>query len=346
MLYFSNYTKEQKNSCGVYKILNNKTGNFYIGSSVNMRKRKSQHSLELRKNQHANTFLQNAWNKYGEDNFTFEILWYCSRDEQIDAEQKFMDLLKPKYNLLKKAFVRSEEVQKLVNRKLRKRYYIINAEGIQMCTDNLKGFCEDHKLDRAAFAHLMVDSNKSGRDYYKGWYITDDPNELKEENRYTKEQWYQDNVDRYRLAREEYITYMWDTKTDKAYVIGDVESKTHLTMHDFCEEFELTKESLRGHFNKGRKNYKQWVIYREYKYKDQPTQDFLTKYYEENKGFKVRKKRKSIYTYIATSPTGAEYIIDRDVKGFCEEYGLDTSSFLKVARGKLKTVKKWKVKRI
>ena len=42
MKYYRNYTKEEANSTGVYKITNLENNKFYIGSSVNMRKRKSQ----------------------------------------------------------------------------------------------------------------------------------------------------------------------------------------------------------------------------------------------------------------------------------------------------------------
>lgn len=37
------------------------------------------------------------------DNFTLEILEYCSKDATIEREQFYLDKLQPKYNLLKKA---------------------------------------------------------------------------------------------------------------------------------------------------------------------------------------------------------------------------------------------------
>jgi len=344
MKYLSQYTKEQRNSCGVYKIINTVNNKCYIGSSINMRKRKSQHQLRLRSNKHGNVYLQNAWNKYGEDKFVFEILWYCNKEEQQDSEQKFLDLIKPEYNLLKKAFVRPKKAQEQCNKKLRKRYYLINPDGIQMCTDNLRGFCEDHNIKRDNIAHLLVQGN-SARRYYKGWYITADPTELKEDNRYTKEKWLKDNVDTYRLAREEYITYIWDTKTDTSYIVGDITNATHLTLHCFCDEFNLTKESIRSAFNKGRNNYKHFVIYREYKTLEQPSAIFLSQYYLKHKDFKIKKQRTCPYIYTAISPKGKTYTVTKDTKGFCKEHNLDSSSFLKVARGKLKSVKGWKVTR-
>lgn len=59
---------------GVYKILNTINGKFYIGSSINIEKRFKQHRAELNKGTHNNKYLQNAWNKYGANNFEFIIV--------------------------------------------------------------------------------------------------------------------------------------------------------------------------------------------------------------------------------------------------------------------------------
>lgn len=56
----------------VYRILNKVNGKFYIGSTKGeLRRRKSAHLAKLRHNKHYNSYLQNAWNKYGEENFEF-----------------------------------------------------------------------------------------------------------------------------------------------------------------------------------------------------------------------------------------------------------------------------------
>lgn len=59
---------------GIYKIICLINNKFYIGSSVNIDKRLRNHKRSLRKNSHDNKYLQNAWNKYGEHNFRFEII--------------------------------------------------------------------------------------------------------------------------------------------------------------------------------------------------------------------------------------------------------------------------------
>lgn len=55
----------------IKNILNNKV---YIGSSVNFNKRKNLHLHYLKNNKHHSNHLQKAWNKYGKENFVFEII--------------------------------------------------------------------------------------------------------------------------------------------------------------------------------------------------------------------------------------------------------------------------------
>jgi group I intron endonuclease len=93
---------------GIYKILNVTTGKFYIGSSKNIDTRFTQHRNKLNKNKHYNTYLQNAWNKYGEESFKFEIVeevTFHSRKQLKDLEQSYLDNIdKPTtYNICKYA---------------------------------------------------------------------------------------------------------------------------------------------------------------------------------------------------------------------------------------------------
>lgn len=85
--------------CGVYKITNAITGDFYIGSSVNIPNRMKVHRRKLSKNMHGNPHLQNAWNKYGEQAFEFKALLLCDPESQLYYEQVCIDALKPAYNI-------------------------------------------------------------------------------------------------------------------------------------------------------------------------------------------------------------------------------------------------------
>jgi group I intron endonuclease len=86
---------------GVYQIRNCTNGKLYIGSTNDLVRRERKHFSELRNNKHGNQHLQNAWNKYGESCFTFEVLRYIDdEDRLIRAEQFFIDFwetYKPEY---------------------------------------------------------------------------------------------------------------------------------------------------------------------------------------------------------------------------------------------------------
>lgn len=78
---------------GVYTItclVNNK---IYVGKAVNVGERLNTHRYELREGKHQNSHLQNAWNKYKEKNFKFEILEECHEDFLCSQEHYWCNLL-------------------------------------------------------------------------------------------------------------------------------------------------------------------------------------------------------------------------------------------------------------
>lgn len=68
---------------GIYCIQNKLDGKRYIGQSIDIYKRWNNHFSELNRNAHHNYHLQNTWNKYGKDSFTFSIIQICD-EEKID----------------------------------------------------------------------------------------------------------------------------------------------------------------------------------------------------------------------------------------------------------------------
>lgn len=86
---------------GIYQIHNKVNNKVYIGSSQEINKRFRAHRNMLLKNNHDNIYLQRAWNKYGEDSFSFEIILLCEEFELLRYEQWFLDNWKPKYNIAK-----------------------------------------------------------------------------------------------------------------------------------------------------------------------------------------------------------------------------------------------------
>jgi group I intron endonuclease len=81
---------------GIYSIVNNTNGHIYIGSATNLARRFGEHLRMFHRNDHENKHLQNAWNKYGESVFSFNIEYFCKNEELVTKEQKFIDDYKEK----------------------------------------------------------------------------------------------------------------------------------------------------------------------------------------------------------------------------------------------------------
>jgi group I intron endonuclease len=80
------------------------TGNRYVGSTTRFNIRKSQHLYELRHNSHYSKLMQSEYNTFGEDSLTFQLLSVTKNsDNLLDEEQRWLDIIKPTYNLFLKA---------------------------------------------------------------------------------------------------------------------------------------------------------------------------------------------------------------------------------------------------
>lgn len=64
---------------GIYKIENKKTGLVYIGLSVDIFSRFSQHYSNMKMNKHSSPKLSDDLSIYGIESFTFEVLEYVSK---------------------------------------------------------------------------------------------------------------------------------------------------------------------------------------------------------------------------------------------------------------------------
>lgn len=88
---------------GIYRFVNFKNGKIYTGSAINLYRRRIDHIKELRAGKHHNSYLQRAWDKYGEQDFCFEVLEICEKEKLLELEQRWIDRLncvKPNgYNL-------------------------------------------------------------------------------------------------------------------------------------------------------------------------------------------------------------------------------------------------------
>lgn len=74
----------------IYKIVNNKTNKIYIGQTKrSLRERKNQHFSELKNQKHYNTQLQEDYNKYGKNSFSFEILENNVKEENLIEKETY-----------------------------------------------------------------------------------------------------------------------------------------------------------------------------------------------------------------------------------------------------------------
>jgi hypothetical protein len=88
--------KEVGFMCGIYCIENLINGKKYVGQSINIEERIKHHKAQLNSeiSTHHNAHLQNAWDKYGEENFNFYILEECTEDELDDKEKYWSEFYK------------------------------------------------------------------------------------------------------------------------------------------------------------------------------------------------------------------------------------------------------------
>lgn len=89
------YNGNSKKS-GVYKILNQKNGKFYIGSCKEFKSRAKEHLRALRAGRHRNKHLQASFDKHGQNVFTFEVVKVVEDEpgtskNRKDAEQHLLN---------------------------------------------------------------------------------------------------------------------------------------------------------------------------------------------------------------------------------------------------------------
>ena len=85
--------------CGIYIIKNNITNECYIGQSKHIKSRILDHKNKLKNNKHIYkngepTLLQKAWNKYGEENFSFDFIEVCNEEDLNAREEYWIDFYK------------------------------------------------------------------------------------------------------------------------------------------------------------------------------------------------------------------------------------------------------------
>lgn len=167
---------------GIYKIINKVDGKFYIGSSKDILKRWDKHLKDLRKHKHHSIKLQEAYDTYGEESFTYEIVEEIQcidkshRKKLYEREQFWIDSLNAKengYNIADSKFgdmlthhpKREQIIEKITN--------TINSEISQMTIEERKEkWGRNGELNGMYGRHRTEDEKKHLSEIHKGKKIT------------------------------------------------------------------------------------------------------------------------------------------------------------------------------
>lgn len=175
---------------GVYKIENSKNHKIYIGSSNSIKKRWAQHKRELRNQTHRNSYLQNAWNAYGEECFKFSIIEKCDVDDLQEKEQFWIDYYKSfdreyGYNICPKAFSLqgiklTEECKKQISESIRKKLNDPNSDykekNLKQVSNLTKSMIEQYGVEFYVCANKL--SKEDVLDIYKRGNNGEKPKDL------------------------------------------------------------------------------------------------------------------------------------------------------------------------
>ena len=139
---------------GIYKIVNLINNKMYVGRASFIDKRKNEHFRLLKLNKHKNSYLQLSYNKYGKENFIFEVIEYCEKEKLISKEDywcKKLNVNDPKigYNLAITHdsigfYKHSDETKKKMSNSSKGKKK--SKEAVEKMRISLKGrkFSEDH----------------------------------------------------------------------------------------------------------------------------------------------------------------------------------------------------------
>ena len=167
---------------GVYEIINTVTGDFYIGSTIDLKRRRREHFNESYWKHNPNKQLYKDMKQYGKDNFLFKTIQLCESDELKKYEQIAIEKYNPQYNICAAyTGLSKEEYQKKYN----KQYYKEN-------TDKIKQYNKQYYKENA-------DEIKQHQKQYKKQYYKGNADKIKQYNK----QYYKENTDKIKQYRKE-----------------------------------------------------------------------------------------------------------------------------------------------
>lgn len=144
------------NVSGVYKIVNEVTGDSYIGSSRNIQARWYTHRAPSAWRKYPNRALYQDMQKYGVENFRLQLLAPVMPEYLRQVEQELIDMLNPSYNDRNSSGLNVERYKKAV------------SKGIKKYQQSEKGK-ESLKKSRDKYFHTEK-GKKALRKYQKKYY--------------------------------------------------------------------------------------------------------------------------------------------------------------------------------
>ncbi len=158
---------------GIYKITNAITGDFYIGSSKDVKRRWRDHKKISLWDRCPNCPMYQDMKKYGVDKFDFQVIAEAEIDKLKETEQQFIEKLQPTYND-RNANGLDIERQKETNKESKREYHktdkykeshrkASNKYNNQLCCYNGETLTLDalrHRLKRMGIEHPTLEAKK------------------------------------------------------------------------------------------------------------------------------------------------------------------------------------------
>lgn len=153
---------------GIYRIRCRKTGQVYVGSSLDIEMRWEVHRRQLRSQKHGNSHLQRAWLRYGQRAFEFSVLELVGWKRLLRREQSWIERLRATDR--KRGFNVHRHTTSGGRGHGLRWVGFRNPRGKSVTIVNLLDFCRRNQLSCTAMAQLA--KGKSKLKSHKGWTHT------------------------------------------------------------------------------------------------------------------------------------------------------------------------------
>lgn len=154
----------------IYRISNLVNAKSYIGVSIDYISRWKQHRRALKNNRHCNKKLQNAWNKYGEECFEFQVIEECPYYKCFDEEIKYIAL----FNSYENGYNLTRGGDRGCFENTCKPVYVYDLNGLYVCEFMSKAEAEReldcHSIKECCLGSCKRGFSKTNQEWYQFTY--------------------------------------------------------------------------------------------------------------------------------------------------------------------------------